>query len=100
MNLFENVGNIVGLLWWATSRSPRAFILLMLSVTATFCKTVLYMLHEHCSPEHSHPTAHNFPDNVQNYLLLYILPNSLWVSRSTPESRSGGGMAADLRSCG
>jgi hypothetical protein len=79
MNLLENVGNIVGLLVFRFRSRAAGMLLLLVSVTATLSKTLIYFLHEQCSSGASHPTAHNFPDNAVNYFALYILPNSLWI---------------------
>lgn len=80
MNLFENAGYLLSLfLYYVFRRRSLSFLLLLLCFTATLSKTLLYLLHEHCSSEQQHPTSHNWNENMTQYVLLYILPNGLWI---------------------
>jgi len=76
MNLAENALNLslaFGYLLLGF-RGPRVLVFMVLALTLTWGKTVLYMIHEQThSP---HPTAHN---TWQTYFLCYMLPNSFWL---------------------
>lgn len=80
MNLVETALNLVGLAVYRWASKASGALLLLIALTATLAKTILYMMHEHASSATTKPfTAHNFPDNLAQYFLLYLLPNSFWV---------------------
>lgn len=77
MNLVENFGHMIGLFLYRFVSRTSGVLLLLVTVTLTLGKTILYFIHDQCSTPS--PTDHNFPDHVARYLIIYILPNSVWI---------------------
>lgn len=69
MNFIEAAANIIGLLWYAVSKSPKSSLLLFSASLATCAKTILYAIHGEC--ELVSTTGHN---PWKEFVLLYVLP--------------------------
>jgi len=81
INIVEIIGNVIGLSFFFMGRHARGLMVLLLAAQATLAKTLLYFVHEHCfQPDAAnHPTAHNFPHDTWKYVVLYMLPNGMWI---------------------
>ncbi len=82
LNILEIICGFLALAMYHGSKSSTtknlACVILLITCVATFCKTVLYFVHDFVDTG-IHPDQHPTDISWFDYIMLFIVPNIIWI---------------------